>query len=208
MNIVIIGTGNVGRALGARWAQNGHSVIYGSRDPQGDKVQKLLGQGADNIRAATIAEAAAAGEVVLLAVPWPAAHAAITEAGNLAGKILIDAVNPLAGGGLAVDCTTSAGEQIAGWATGARVVKAFNSTGAGNMTNPDYAGQQPTMFICGDDAQAKTVVAGLAKEIGFDVTDSGGLSMSRSLEALALLWVTLVYSQGLGPNIAFKLLRR
>jgi hypothetical protein len=146
--------------------------------------------------------------VVVLATPWDAAQSSIAAAGDLTGKILLDATNPLQNMKLALGLTTSGAERVASWAVGAAVVKAFNSTGAGNMLNPDYAGQKPTMFICGDDAAAKQVVSGLAEEIGFEAVDAGALTLARYLEPLAGLWITLAYAQGLGPNSAFKLLRR
>ncbi len=104
--------------------------------------------------------------------------------------------------------TTSAGEQVAAWAAGAHVVKAFNSTGAGNMAAPDYGGQKPTMLICGDDAAAKQVVTRLAEELGFEAVDAGPITAARYLEPLAMLWITLAYVRGFGPDIAFKLLKR
>jgi predicted dinucleotide-binding enzyme len=110
--------------------------------------------------------------------------------------------------GLALGHTTSAAEAIAQWAQGARVVKAFNSTGANNMLDPNYGGQAASMLICGDDAAAKKVVLDLASELGFDAIDAGALSTARDLEPLAMLWIRLAYVQGLGRNIAFKLLRR
>ena len=76
------------------------------------------------------------------------------------------------------------------------------------MANADYGGEKPSMFLCGDDAEAKKVVAGLAAELDFEPVDCGPLNMARSLEQLALLWIRLAYSQGFGPNIAFRLLRR
>jgi predicted dinucleotide-binding enzyme len=151
----------------------------------------------------------AAADVILLATPWSAAQETLAVGRDLTGKVLMDAINPFKEGlALAVGHTTSAGEQVAGWAAGAHVVKAFNMTGAGNMLNPDYGGAQPTMFICGDDAAAKATVADLAAQIGFEPVDAGPLSMARVLEPLAALWVNLAYVQGMGPNIAFKLLRR
>jgi len=206
MRIAIIGTGNVGSALGTRWSQRGHEVVFGSRDPRSEKVQKLsaaTGAGAANIRDA-VADAA----VVVLATPWDATEESIVAAGDLSGKILLDATNPLQNMKLALGLTTSGAEQVASWAGNATVVKAFNSTGAGNMRNPDYAGQKPTMCICGDDAGAKQVASGLIEEIGFEAVDAGPLTSARYLEPLAGLWITLAYAQGLGPNIAFKLLRR
>jgi NADPH-dependent F420 reductase len=211
MKIAIIGTGHVGSALGGRWSAGGHEVTFGSRDPQGEKARALVASIGGKVRVTGAAEAAKAGEVVLLAVPWSAARNMIAQAEvtNLVGKVLIDATNPLAaGGGLAVGCTTSAAEEIAGWAPGARVVKAFNATGAGNMARPDYGGQRPSLFLCGDDTEAKQMVSQLATEIGFDPVDCGLLPMARYLEPLALLWISLAYNQGMGPDIAFKLLKR
>ena len=206
MRIAIIGTGNVGSALGTRWSQRGHEVVFGSRDPRSEKVQKLsaaTGAGASNIRDA-VTDAA----VVVLATPWDATEESIVAAGDLSGKILLDATNPLQNMKLALGLTTSGAEQVASWAGNAAVVKAFNSTGAGNMLNPDYAGQKPTMFICGDDVGAKQIVSRLTEEIGFETVDAGPLTLARYLEPLAGLWIALAYAQGLGPNIAFKLLRR
>jgi len=87
-------------------------------------------------------------------------------------------------------------------------VKAFNTTGANNMADPIYHGEATTMFICGDDVAAKTAVTQLAQELGFDVADVGNLSKARLLEPLALVWISLAMQQGLGRNIAFKLVRR
>jgi hypothetical protein len=109
---------------------------------------------------------------------------------------------------LAVGHTTSAAEQVASWAGGAAVVKGFNSTGAGNMLNPDDAESKPTMFLCGNDAPAKLAVSRLTEEIGFEAVDAGPLTSARYLEPLAMRWITLAYTQGLGPDIAFKLRRR
>jgi predicted dinucleotide-binding enzyme len=163
-----------------------------------------------NIQAAHIKEAVAAAEVVVLAAPWSVTQAIIETAGDLTGKIVVDCTNPIAEGmqGLDWGLNTSAGEQVAAWAKGANVVKAFNMTGSGNMANPVYGDQKATMFICGDNLDAKQVVTHLAEELGFEVVDSGPISMSRYLEPLAVLWVSLAFMQGLGPNIAFKLLKR
>jgi predicted dinucleotide-binding enzyme len=128
----------------------------------------------------------------------------------MSAKILVDCTNPLLSGtsSLAVGHTTSAAEQIAGWAEGASVVKTFNSTGSVNMVDPRYGSQPASMFLCGDDSKAKSVVARLGEEIGFEMIDAGPLANARLLEPLAMLWISLAYRQGLGPNIAFKLLRR
>ncbi len=208
MQIAILGTGNVGQALGAGWARAGHAIIFGSRQPDSDKVRALL-QAVVGARAVAPQQAVAAAEVVVLATPWPAVQALVTSLHGWEGKLVIDATNPIAPGlQLAVGHTTSAAEMIAGWAAGARVVKAFNTTGANNMTNPIYGGESTTMFIAGDDADAKAIVTHLAQTLGFDVADVGPLSAARYLEPLALVWIRLAMAQGLGREIALKLVRR
>lgn len=210
MKIAIIGTGNVGRTLGGRWAKSGHEIIFGARDPRGTKVQQVLASAGANAHAATVREAAAAAPVVVLATPWAATQDVVKSAGNLQGKILVDCTNPIKEGlaGLSVGLTTSAAEQIASWVPGAQVVKAFSTTGTKNMANPLYGSEKITMFICGDDADAKKTVAGLASELGFDVVDTGALLTARYLEPLAMLWVHMAYAAGFGPDIAFKVLKR
>lgn len=208
MKIAVIGVGNVGGTLGARWLQVGHEVVFGARDPHSEKAQHTLKATGGEARLTSVEEAVAVADVVVLATPWTGTQDAIKSAGDLTGRIVIDCTNPIANGQLAVGHTSSGAEQVAAWTRSARVVKAFNTTGSGNMANPDYAGQVPTIFLCGDDAAAKKVVAGLVEELGLDPCDTGPLSMARYLEPLAMLWIRLAYGQGLGPNIAFRLLRR
>lgn len=210
MKIAILGAGNVGGALGKGWAAKGHSLFYGVPDPQSEKIRALVASIGSNARAGSVSEAAAGAEVVVLATPWPAAQDAVRAAGNLAGKIVVDCTNPLAPdlSGLVVGHTTSAGEEVAKWAKGARVVKAFNTTGSGNMANARYDSTPPTMCICGDDAAAKASVSKLAEDLGFEAVDAGPLRNARLLEPFAMLWIYLAIKQGLGPDIAFKLLRR
>ena len=208
MKIAILGAGNVGSALGARWASLGHSVIFGVRDPNTDRVRALLANIGRNVSAASVGQATPDAEVVVLATSWQGAPDALSQAGDLSGRVLIDCTNPFADGVLALGHTTSGAESVSGWAPGACVVKAFNTTGSGNMMDADYRGQRPTMFLCGDDARAKEVTASLAEELGFEPCDCGPLTVARYLEPVAGLWVQLAYREGLGMDIAFKLLRR
>jgi len=209
VNIGIIGSGNVGKALGETWLKKGHQILFSySRD-----LQKLRAYAAGLGRkasAGTPAEAVQFGEAILFAPPWPAAEDALRAAGPLKGKILIDCTNPLKPdlSGLAIGQTTSAAEELARRLAGTRVVKAFNTTGAENMKNPQFGSQRATMFICGDDAGAKSAVSGLARDAGFEVVDAGSLSIARLLEPLAMLWIHLAYGQKMGTGFAFTLLRR
>jgi predicted dinucleotide-binding enzyme len=209
VNIGIIGSGNVGGTLGMAWAGRRHQILFSySREPK--KLEGLVASAGPNASAGSPAEAAQLGEVVVLAVPWPAVDDALQAAGSLAGKILIDCTNPLTSdlSGLELGHTTSAAEEIARRAPGARVVKAFNSIGAANMANPVFGSQRATMFFCGDDAAAKTIVARLVEEIGFEPVDAGALAIARLLEPLAMLWIHLAYARGMGPDFAFKLIQR
>jgi len=210
MKIAILGAGHVGGALGRLWAAKGHAVIFGVPDPRGERVANMIATMQATVRAAGNAEAASTAEVVALCVPWGAAQAAIRSAGNLAGKIVIDCTNPLADDlkGLVVGLTTSAAEQVRGWAQGATVVKAFNTIGAVNFGHAQFGAQQADGFYCGDDRDAKTVVKQLITDAGLEPVDIGPLLNARLLEPLAMLWIDLAVNQRQGTNHAFKLLRR
>jgi NADPH-dependent F420 reductase len=209
MKIAVIGIGNVGGTLGARWARGGHDVIFGVRDPGADKVKSLVKLTEHKARAALVSDAAQASDVVVLATPWDATEAAVKSLGALKGKTIVDCTNPITQGfKLAIGHTVSGGEKVASWAKSARVVKAFNTTGSNNMANPEYDTAAAVMFMCGDDAEAKRIVQPLISELGFDVMDAGPLSVARYLEPLAMLWINLAYAQGYGREFAFAVLKR
>ena len=209
IKIAVLGAGNVGGALGRLWAGKGHLVTFGTPNPSSDKVAKLL-QTISGARAATNRDAAASADAVALCVPWPVAQEAIQSAGNLGGKILIDATNPLANdlSGLVVGLTTSAAEQVASWAPGAKVVKAFNTIGSMNYGNARFGAERADGFYCGDDHAAKAVVKQLIEDIDMEPLDVGPLRNARLLEPLAMLWIDLAVNQRQGANHGFKLLRR
>jgi 8-hydroxy-5-deazaflavin:NADPH oxidoreductase len=210
MKIGIIGSGNVGGALGKGWAKKGHSVMFGVLDTNDEKLQSLLKGAGPNARAGSVQDAAAFGEIVAFATPWPATQDAVRSAGDLSGKIVFDCTNPLKPdlSGLEIGQTTSAAEQVASWASGAKVVKIFNTTGSNNMENSRYPEGPPVMFYCSDDAGAKKTAARLAADLGFEPIDAGRLTSARLLEPLALLWIHLAYAQGLGREFAFRVIRR
>jgi 8-hydroxy-5-deazaflavin:NADPH oxidoreductase len=209
MKIAIIGAGNVGRALGRAWGSKKHTIAYGVRDVSSEKTRAAVAESGPEAHASSPARVVRGADVVVLAVPWSAAEIALGDAGDLEGKVLVDATNPLSVGAteLVVGHTTSVGEQAARWAQGARVVKAFNTIGAPLMGDPEVGGEPASMLLCGDDPDAKRIVMGLAEELGFEPVDAGPLKRARLLEPLALLWTTLAHAEGLGTGIAFRLLR-
>lgn len=204
MKIGIIGTGKMGGTLAKLWTQKGHQVYLGSRDPQKAQDQAAA-VGATGVG---LNEAVSQGEVIVLAIPW---HAALDTVKSLSfeGQVLIDLTNPIAPGmTLAVGHTTSAGEEIAKAAPGARVVKALNGIHFGALQNPSYNGEIPTAFYCGDDAPAKQQVRALIADLGLDGEDVGPLSYARYLEPLGMLWITMAFAQGRGDTFNFKMIRR
>jgi predicted dinucleotide-binding enzyme len=206
MNIVIAGSGNVGRALADGWRKAGHGVTFASREPDGTKALELRQQG---FGVMPLNGAAATADLIVLAVPWSAVETTIRALGSLTGKILVDTTDPLKSATeLALGFGDSGGETVARLSAGAHVVKAFSTTGAGNMADSKYPGGKLMMAVAGDDAPAKQIVMSLVAELDFDPIDTGPLAMSRYLEPLAMLWINLAYTQKLGPDIGFALLRR
>jgi hypothetical protein len=208
MSISIIGAGHVGMALGRAFTQRGESVVFGVPDPA--KYVSAIDAMRTRARVTATAEAIAASDVVILAVPYGALPAIARSVPDWQGKILVDATNPLLPGlaGLGVGTTTSGAEELARLARGARVVKAFNTTGAENMADTGYPGGSPFMPVCGDDAQARQRVMALATLIGFDAVDLGPLHAARYLEPFAMTWIHLALKQGHGRKFAFGILHR
>jgi predicted dinucleotide-binding enzyme len=215
MRIAVIGAGNVGGTLGRRWAELGHEVVFGLRNP--DKgAAGVKGGGALPARASVASppDAVRGADVVVLATPWGAVNDALREVGSLDGRILLDTTNPVAAG-LKLDVGPngeSAAERIQAMVPGAKIVKVFNTTGFNNMQNPSYGGAPTMMCYAGDDAAAKSVAHELATAIGFDAIDAGALVQTRHLEHLAALWIGLAYGAAgappLGREFAFRLVRR
>lgn len=208
MSISIIGAGNVGKALAQAFVRQGESVFFGVPNP--DKYQSTVTSFGPLAKLGTVAQAAASNDVVILAVPFNAVEQIARSVPDWQGKVLVDATNPLAPGlaGLTLGTTTSAAEQLANWAPTAKVIKAFNTTGAENMADASYANGLPFMPVCGDDARARAKVIALAALIGFDAVDLGPLSAARYIEPFAMTWIHMAFRQGLGRKFAFSVLRR
>jgi NADPH-dependent F420 reductase len=205
MKIGIIGAGSIGGNLGKRFSTQGHDIRFGVRDVE--KTRDIVAACGDRASAGSVNEAAAFGDVVILAVPWRAVFEALSAAGDLKNKILVDTTNPIRfENGPVVDVSTSGAEIIAE-KTGARVIKAFNTLGAEHILEPNVHGQKADVFLCSDDPEAKRTLGTLAEQIGFAVVDAGPLRSARFAEHLAAGWIHMAMKGGLGRNIAFKLMR-
>jgi predicted dinucleotide-binding enzyme len=200
MRIGILGSGVVGSALARGYARHGHDVRIGTRQPH-----------VDGLPVGAPREVAGEAELVILAVRGSASVDVVSGlAAELEGKVLVDATHPLdtstAPPGLFVGTTGSLGEQVQRAVPGARVVKAYNTVGNALMVDPDLPGGPPTMFVAGNDADAKTTVSEMLRATGWDVADLGGIEASRWLEAMCMAWVLYGVTSG-GWGHAFRLLR-
>jgi predicted dinucleotide-binding enzyme len=210
MKIAVIGAGAVGAALGEGWARAGHKIIFGARNIGNEKTIAL----ARRIRAevAPLRVAAASAEVIALATPWSAALEAVQALGDVAGKIIIDATNPVrfADGVLSLvhQDGLSAGEQIAAAAKGAAVVKTLNQVGAEMMAAEKNMAAKPSMFVAGEDERARATACSLVADLGFEAFDAGGIRQARHLEHFAMVWINQAMFRGAGRNWAFGVLRQ
>jgi predicted dinucleotide-binding enzyme len=215
MKIGVLGTGDVGKALGKGFVVLGHEVKMGSRSAGSDKALAWAKEMGPKASAGTFAEAASFGEIVVLATLGVAYEEVLRSAGpdKLRGKVVIDATNPLDFSGgvppkLAIIGKDSAGERVQKLLPGAHVVKAFNTVGNPFMFRPEFPGGPPDMFIAGNDEDSKKKVTGILKDFGWGaVHDLGGIEASRYLEAMCMVWVLSAIRGGTW-NQAFKLLRK
>ncbi len=194
MKIGIMGSGDVAKTLATGFLKHGHDVMLGTRTPA-----KLDDWSTKNPRGhvASFSDAAGFGEVVVLAVKGAAAADALrqADAAQLAGKVVIDATNPIADAppvnGVLRFYTTldeSQLERLQREFSGIRFVKAFNSVGSAFMVNPQFRGGKPTMFICGNDKTAKHMVKGILHQFGWETADMGRAEAARAIEPLCMLW--------------------
>ena len=172
MKIGIIGAGMVGGALTKAFARRGHEVVVSSSNPKGEKMSALIEATGKLARAVSNAEAAAHGEVVVLATPWEITEQVVRSL-DLGGKIILDATNPIAEdfSGLVQAEGLSGAEQIAQWAPGAHVVKALNQISFELMDAPVVSLGEPIMWVAGDDEPSKRIVCALVNELGLSAED-------------------------------------
>lgn len=214
MKIGVIGSGEVGQTLGTAFLTEGHDVMLGTRDLEKDVVKKWKSENPKG-QTGTFEVTARFGELLILCVAGSVAELAVQQAGvaNFAGKVVIDTTNPIAGpppetGVLQffTDLNSSLMEKIQGLIPDASVVKAFNSVGNLVMYKPQLPGGVPTMFICGDNAAAKTTVTGILTSFGWETEDMGVAAAARAIEPLCILWCIPGFLHNRW-NHAFKLLK-
>ena len=192
----VLGSGVVGRTLAEGFLKHGYEVMLGTRDPARGEVPVWLAAN-PGAKAGTFRETAVFGEIVVLAVMGRVVDEVLDQAGpdHLTGKILIDATNPLADdkpvNGILTFATgpnESLGEKVQGLLPNAHVVKAFNSVGSSLMINPKFEQGTPTMFLCGNNPEAKQVVSDICVQFGWEPFDCGDIAASRAIEPLCILW--------------------
>jgi 8-hydroxy-5-deazaflavin:NADPH oxidoreductase len=210
----VLGSGVVGEVLANGLLKHGHEVMRGSRDTS--KLSAWQSSSGAKAKTGSFAEAAGFGQIVVLAVKGAAAESALVLAGtqNLKGKTVIDATNPIAEvppvNGVLQFFTgpnDSLLERLQAKVPEARLVKAFSCVGSALMVNPDFAGQVPTMFICGNDPPAKLEVTKILQQFGWDTDDMGSAEAARAIEPLCMLWCIPGLRGGSWAH-AFKLLKK
>ena len=187
--IAVIGTGDVGRTLGTRFAEAGHSVYFGSRTPEADRVRALVSEAGENVAALTPPEAAAAAEFIVLAVPFGVAVDVLRSLGDTAGEVVIDVTNPPIGseGRFARATDTSVAALLQAASPEAHVVKALNALAYGTMANPEVAGGTVTIPMAGNDEAAKAGVARLIADLGFESWDLGPIEYAEAIEDMLMV---------------------
>ena len=201
MRIAVLGTGSVGRAMAARLAELGHDVRLGTRDPAATRAREGWVE-IESVELTTFADSTDGAEVVVHAGNGLAALDLLAAAGDLSGTVLVDISNPLDFSAgfpptLAVKDTDSLGEQIQRAFPDTRVVKTLNTLTAGLMVHPETLPEATSVFVSGDDAEAKTIVAALLTELGHrDIIDLGGIETARGTEMWLPLWLRLMGSLG------------
>ena len=210
--IGILGSGVVAQVLGSGFLKHGYDVMMGTRD-----ASKLAEwQQSGNGKVGSFSDAAAFGEIVVLAVKGTMAASVLEMAvkENLAGKVVIDTTNPIAdlppvNGVLQYfsKLDSSLMEQLQLANPDARFVKAFNSVGNAFMVNPDFNGIKPSMFICGNDAEARKLVHSIVDQFGWETEDMGAAEAARAIEPLCMLWCIPGFARNEWMH-AFKLLQK
>ncbi len=201
LRIAVLGAGNIGGTLGRKWAAAGHKVTFGVNDPAGARAQALRAELGNKVTIGSVAEALAAGNVVVMAFPGAAMDDTIsTYAAQLDGKIIIDAANRMGGGPMNSFATFQA------LTPHARVFRAFNSLGWENFANPLFNGVEADLFYCGPDGDAREMVEQLITDVGLRPMRLGDIDQVGLVDSITSLWFALAIRQSKGRHLAFKVL--
>lgn len=205
--IAVIGTGNVGMALGTELAQQGHTIVYGSRQPLGLKALDLAKKTEGDASTATPADAAASANIVVLAVPGMVVEDVVKGLGNLAGKIIIDATNPLVSEEpmqMSFGVATSNGEIVQAAAPDAFVVKAFNTVTWQSMISPEDSDGPLYVPIVGNHKAAKEKVAEFVEEMGLVPFDLGPIEVAHWTEYAVVVGLNNQFSERQNFDLLFR----
>jgi len=202
LRIAVLGAGNVGGALGKRWAAAGHLVAFGVSNPSSQKAQAVRAALGTTVSIGSVADALASTDIALMAVPGGAMDAVIAaNATQLDGKTIIDAANRMGGGPLHSFATLRAQTPTA------RVYRAFNTYGWENFADSDYGGAQADLFYCGPDGESRADVERLISDIGLRPMRVGDTDQVDVVDGILRLWFALAGGQQMGRHLAFKVLK-
>ena len=201
MKISVIGAGNIGGTLGAKWASENHEVFFGVRDPQKESLVEKIGAMEGMVQVGHSTEAIPFADVVAFAVPGASVESIVAEnLEHLRGKVIIDASNNMRGE------SRHALGYLRNQLPNANLYRAFNTLGWENLVNPDFEGTKADLFYCGDE-DARSTVEQLISDVGLEPVYLGGTDRVELVEGMTDMWFNLALKQKMGRRIAFKLLK-
>jgi predicted dinucleotide-binding enzyme len=203
LRIAVLGAGNIGGTLGRKWVVAGHKVAFGVTNPDSARAQKLRAELGNGVTIDLVAAALAASDVVVMALPGNAMDETIIKhAAQLDGRIIIDTANRMGGGPMNSFATFQT------YTPQAQLYRAFNSLGWENFADPVFDGIQADLFYCGPDGDAREVAERMIADVGLRPIRLGDVEQVGLVDAVGSLWFALVFGQGRGRHLAFKVLSR
>jgi 8-hydroxy-5-deazaflavin:NADPH oxidoreductase len=203
LRIAVLGAGNIGGTLGRKWAVAGHNISFGVNNPDSERAQALRAELGTKVTIGSIADALVESDVVVMALPGKVMDEAITTyAAQLDGKIIFDTANRLGGGPVNSFATFQT------LTPQAHIYRAFNSMGWENFADPVFDGIQADLFYCGPDGDTREVAEQMIVDVGLRPIRLGDVEQVGLVDAVGSLWFALVFGQGKGRHLAFKVLSR
>lgn len=203
LRIAVLGAGNIGGTLGRKWAVAGHKVAFGVTNPDGARAQKVRAELGDKVRIGLVDAVLTDSDVVVMALPGNAMEEAIIKhAAQLDGKIILDTANRLGGGPMNSFATFQT------YTPQAQLYRAFNSLGWENFADPVFDGIKADLFYCGPDGDSREVADRMIEDVGLRPIRLGDVDQVGLVDGVGSLWFALVFGQGKGRHLAFKVLSR